>query len=121
MNQPLALIIEDDSRLALIFAEALRNAGYVPEIVGDGRTAETRLQEVVPTLILLDLHLPYLSGDNLLPQIRANEHLAGCVVVLATADAILAETHRSDADLVLLKPISFSQLRDLAIRLRPSQ
>ncbi|MEW5959574.1 MAG: hypothetical protein AB1801_17760 [Chloroflexota bacterium] len=33
--------------------------------------------------------------------------------MLATADPLLAETLRAEADLVLLKPISFNQLRDL--------
>jgi DNA-binding response OmpR family regulator len=119
MSQTTALIIEDDSRLAAIFAEALRLAGYEPEIVGDGRTAQTRLQTATPTLILLDLHLPQIDGRTLLHDMRANERLKESLIVLATADAILAEELRSEADLVLLKPISFSQLRDLATRLNP--
>lgn len=119
MSKPLALIIEDDSRLALIFAEALRKADYDPEIMNDGRVAQARLKEVVPSLILLDLHLPQISGDLLLHEIRADKRLVDSIIVLATADAVLAEELRPQADLVLLKPISFSQLRDLAARLHP--
>ena len=119
MNEALALIIEDDERLAMIYGEALRIAGFVPEIVRDGRDAQTRLQEVVPVLILLDLHLPHIPGDELLRQIRADARLENTLVVLVTADAIMAEELRADSDLVLLKPISFNQLRDLASRLHP--
>lgn len=62
----------------------------------------------------MDLHLPQVSGKDILTDIRANEHLTQTKVILATADPILAETLRPNADLVLIKPISFSQLRDLA-------
>jgi DNA-binding response OmpR family regulator len=121
MSRASALIIEDDGRLAAIFAEALRLAGYEPEIVNDGRIAQTRLQTLTPILILLDLHLPGVDGRTLLHEMRANERLQDCLIILATADAILAEELRAEADLVLLKPISFSQLRDLATRLNPQE
>lgn len=119
MEKPLALIIEDDSRLAMVFVEALRYANYQVEVVEDGREAQTRLQELQPNLILLDLHLPHVSGALLLKQIRADERIKQCTVILTTADAVLADALRHEADLVLLKPISFTQLRDLAVRLYP--
>ncbi len=103
----------------MIYAEALRSAGFIPEIARDGLIAQTRLREVVPVLILLDLHLPHVSGDELLRSIRADSRLENSVVMLATADALMAEALRAESDLVLLKPISFNQLRDLASRLHP--
>jgi DNA-binding response OmpR family regulator len=119
MKNPFALIIEDDLNLATIFAEALRMAEFEIEIVRDGQAALTRLAEITPTVVILDLHLPYVSGQTILQQIRADERLAKTRVMLTTADASRAESLRGEADLVLLKPISFFQLRDLAKRLRP--
>ncbi len=119
MTSPLALIIEDDPKLATIFAQALKMAEFKTEIVSDGQAARERLKETVPSVVVLDLHLPHVSGKELLQDIRANEKLVNTRVMLATADPLMAETLRMDADLVLLKPISFSQLRDLAKRLRP--
>jgi len=40
-------------------------------------------------------------------------------VVVTTADAIMGEQVRESADFVLIKPISFGQLRDLTARLNP--
>jgi len=114
-----ALIIEDEQKLANIFAEALRMAEFETEIVRDGDTALTRLAETNPSLVVLDLHLPHVSGREILQQIRTDERLAQTRVMLATADPLMADTLRDDADLVLIKPISFGQLRDLATRLRP--
>jgi two-component system cell cycle response regulator DivK len=120
MTNPFALIIEDDPRLAHIFAEALRIAEFEVEIVQDGKAALGRLAATTPTVVVLDLHLPHLSGADILTQIRADQRLAETRVIVATADAMRAEPLRNKADLVLLKPISFHQLTTLARRLRPA-
>lgn len=121
MNEPLALIIEDDEDLAEIFGQALTAAGYTTEIIRDGLAAQLRIKEVVPAVITLDMHIPQVSGDHLLQQIRADDRLAKTRVVVTTADAIMGENARGAADLVLIKPITFSQLRDLSSRLRPRE
>lgn len=65
------------------------------------------------------MHLPNVSGNILLKQIRADERLKKTRVVVATADAQMGESLRGEADLVLIKPITFTQLRDLSFRLHP--
>ncbi|MEM7346507.1 MAG: response regulator [Chloroflexota bacterium] len=119
MKQPFALIIEDDPKLATIFATALESAEFKTEIAADGQTALERLGATTPSVVVLDLHLPHISGRNLLYKIRADERLTDTQVMIATADPSMAEGLRDEADLVLIKPISFGQLRDLAARLRP--
>lgn len=119
MSKPLALIIEDDPKLGDIFTFALEAADFATELIADGELASRRLTEVVPTVIVLDLHLPNVSGEALLQQIRADIRLTQSHVMLATADARLAEYLRHQTDLMLLKPISPAQLRDLARRLHP--
>lgn len=114
-----ALIIEDDRRLATIFAEALKTVEFEIEIVQDGHTALARLAEVIPSVVILDLHLPKVSGPDILHQIRLDPRLTQTRVMVVTADSALADSLEDEADLVLLKPASFAQLRDLAARLRP--
>jgi two-component system cell cycle response regulator DivK len=119
MNARFAMIIEDNEDLAIIFAEALQAAGFDTGIIQDGDTALARLETSVPNIIILDLHLPHVSGEDILKRIRADERLAGTRVIIATADPRMADMLKDRADLVLLKPISFGQLRDLAARLSP--
>jgi CheY-like chemotaxis protein len=69
-------------------------------------------------VIILDLHLPHVSGGKILGVIRQTESLAQTQVIITTADATLAAALRQPSDLVLIKPISFLQLRDLAKQLR---
>ena len=117
----LALIIEDDEDLANIFAEALRGIGYEVELVADGRVAQERLKNGAPPfLILLDMHLPHVSGADLLTNlIKRDERFANTMVIITTADARMGDTYGDQVDFVLIKPISFVQLRDLTSRLMP--
>ena len=114
----LALIIEDDADLATIFAEAIKTAGFEAHTVRDGKTALAQLAATAPSIVVLDLHLPNVSGMDILKYIRADARLAKTRVILTTADARMADMLQGQADLVLVKPISFGQLRDLAARLR---
>lgn len=120
MPNPLALIIEDEQTLADLFATALQRAEFDTEVYHDGQEALTRLGEIVPDVIVLDLYLPNVSGRTILEYVRSEERLSQTRVLLATADAALADSLRSQVDISLLKPINFSQLRDLAWRLRPT-
>jgi two-component system, cell cycle response regulator DivK len=113
----LGLVIEDDEDLAFIFSEALENADYQVETLRDGLSAQRRLFEVVPQLVILDMHVPIISGEDILKQIRSDERLHNTVIVMATADARLGEAYTDIADFVLIKPIAFTQLRDLTARL----
>lgn len=117
-SKPLAFVIEDDEDLATIFAEALQAAGYRIEIIQDGDEALRQLRAVVPEIIILDLHLPQVSGAEIVSQIRADTRQADTRIIIASADAQMADSLHDNVDLVLLKPITFSQLRDLAVRLR---
>lgn len=120
MSDPLAVVIEDHEHTATIFAAALTTAGYAAEIISNGAEAMSYLSQADPALIVLDLHLPQVSGDEILRFIREDERLKQTRVILATADPLLADSLSSDANLVLIKPISFDQLCELAKRLHPS-
>jgi CheY-like chemotaxis protein len=111
------LIIEDNSELAIIFSQALQAAGFTTGIIKDGGQALAWLAITKPDVVVLDLHLPHVSGVEILRKIRADERLADIRVIVATADSCVTQALRDQADLVLIKPVSFRQLRDLAERL----
>jgi DNA-binding response OmpR family regulator len=116
MENPLALIIEDNEDASIIFANALQEAGFESEIIRDGEKALIWLAETVPAVVVLDLGLPGVSGVEILRQIRADARLAQTHVIIATAFPDMAVGFEEKVDLVLIKPISYNQLRDLAKR-----
>lgn len=120
MSAPFALIIEDHEDSAIIFSEALKAAGFETEVAHWGDVALERLAATTPDVVVLDLYLPRVGGPDILRQIRADARLAKTRIIVATAHPQLAESLQGEADLMLIKPIGFHQLRDLAARLIPS-
>ena len=117
MKTPQALIVEDVTDLSDIFAEALTAAGYDVICLADGVAAYAYLQKNAPDLLLLDIHLPGINGDYLLQEVQQDSRFEQTKYIVVTADAYRGEELRELADLVLLKPVSYRQLRDLSGRL----
>ncbi len=118
-KKPLAIIIEDDPRLGEIYSLTLA-ADFETETITAGDVALERLSRVVPTIIVLDLNLPRVSGVEILKRIHADRRLAQTRVIVATADSNQSALLSEEADIVILKPVSPAQLRELASRLRPA-
>jgi DNA-binding response OmpR family regulator len=119
MEKPIALVIEDEYDISLIFARALQSAGYEAEIVRSGDTALVWLKAATPVLVILDLQLPRVPGTQILRYIRSEPRFADTRVIVATAYANMAATLQDRADWILIKPVNFGQLRDLAKRFSP--
>ena len=67
---PNILIIDDDAHINDIVSKALQSEGYSVSSAYSGTEALLLLSQSKPDLILLDLMLPGLSGEELLPQIK---------------------------------------------------
>lgn len=118
-NKPLALIVEDHDDSAVIAAAAVNLAGYNAEVVNSGDKALAWLDENLPELVILDLHLPRVSGTEVLRRIRADARMTAVRVIVVTAHPeSLDEEQRADA--LLCKPVGFGQLRDIAEKMRMS-
>lgn len=118
MSNNFALVIEDNADLSEIFSRALQVAGFEVEPIQDGLIAQARLKETIPNVVVLDMHLPGVDGPTLLKQIHADERLRKTRIIIATADSAKAEHYRNMATIVLIKPITFSSLRDISARLK---
>jgi CheY-like chemotaxis protein len=112
------LVVEDDVELGEVIQEVL---GMITndevEWIQDGQEALDRLQNISPGVVILDLHMPHVSGLEVLAFIRQDERLANTKVVVITADALRAKKAEEVADLVLLKPIRYTDLSQLMQRI----
>lgn len=110
MNRPGALIIEDDPQLGKIYKTALEQAGFQTDLDPTGKSFPDSISAFIPTLILLDIHLPFASGKDILLQLRSDARLADTTIIIATADLFLAKSLEKMADFVLVKPVSVARL-----------
>ncbi len=117
MSKPLVLVIEDHPDSGDIFCLTLKVAGFQTKLIDSGDEVFAWLVTKTPDVIILDVGLPRVSGADILRQIRADPRLAETPVIVATAYPKSAALLQEYADLVLVKPVSPRQLRDLAIQL----
>lgn len=67
------MIVEDNVSLADIYKTRLEILGYTCFVAYDGQTALTVIQQELPDLVLLDLMVPKIAGDQILATMRASE------------------------------------------------
>ena len=116
MTSRYGMVVEDDDDLVVIFSQALEKAGFTTQVCQSGGEALEALASAVPHMIVLDLHLPGISGVDVLDYVQSDERFADTRIIVTTADPLLADTLRDRIDLVLIKPVSYRQLQQLAER-----
>jgi CheY-like chemotaxis protein len=82
MNQ--IVIVEDDAMLAEIYTTSVTSAGYTTYVAYDGKAGLDMVKQYKPDLVLLDLMLPQMSGEEVLRAIRADEELKNTKVIILT-------------------------------------
>lgn len=106
MDSPRILLIEDDERLALLVADALRKAHYTVTLCGDGLTGEAMMREQPFDLVLLDGHLPGKDGFDVLRDTRRD--FPGRIVMLTARDDDIDQVLglEGGADDYITKPVA---------------
>ena len=69
------LIVEDDEDLRLLISEALLEKGYSVIEAENGKKAIQMLNKVSPSLILMDLEMPVMSGKELITMLNEDDQL----------------------------------------------
>lgn len=74
-NQPAlkVVVVEDNAALADIYKTRLELLGYTCFTAADGEQALAVIQKELPQLVLLDLMVPKIAGDQILAKMRASE------------------------------------------------
>lgn len=105
------LIVEDEDDLADALARLLADAGFVCDVARDGEEGLYRALEPGYDLIVLDLMLPGLQGQEILAELRARDRTMP-VLVLTARDTLADRVHLLDsgADDYLVKPFEPAEL-----------
>jgi CheY-like chemotaxis protein len=114
------LLVEDDFDVREALVETLREEGYRVDCAGDGLQALEYLRAGGrPSLILLDLMMPRMSGSEFRLTQMADPALRHLPVVLLSADGRMDEKARAlEVDGAIRKPIDLDELFAVIERVR---
>jgi two-component system phosphate regulon response regulator PhoB len=79
------LLIEDERDLTQVLTYNLQKEGYETTVALDGQEGLRKAQTLLPDLIILDLMLPVLSGDEVLRELKAGERTREIPIIILSA------------------------------------
>ena len=91
-------IVEDDRSIREELAELLRNSGYEAEYLTDFSNSKAKILSAKPDLILMDINIPDLNGEQLLKEIRSETDTPVIMVTSRTSetDEVLSMSYGAD-------------------------
>jgi two-component system, OmpR family, response regulator RegX3 len=112
---PRILVVEDEESLADSVRYNLEREGYSVAVAADGRKALERFRSDGPSLVILDLMLPEMSGLDVCRQIRQISNVPIIMVTAKDSEADKVSGLELGADDYVTKPFS---VRELVSRVR---
>lgn len=106
-RNPLILVVEDDPSVQSLMRYLFEAEGYDVVIARDGLEGLVKMELQHPSLMILDLMMPNVSGERVLQEIRADDRLKNVPIVVVSGrhdvhesfDAVLGEAN------VFTKPV----------------
>lgn len=103
------LIVEDEIDLRESLRDVLEDEGYQVMVAGDGREAMAHLSSLRPCVVILDLIMPIMTGNEVYDAMQADPTLATIPVIVATSDP-----SRSPSGVpIMKKPVNVTRLIEL--------
>jgi CheY-like chemotaxis protein len=105
------LIVDDDADIRELMKIVLESEGYRVNVASDGLDALEQLQSGTrPSLILLDLMMPRMDGEQFLKEIRSTRSSRTPVVIMSGHAAAQRKADELHAVYCLMKPVECSEL-----------
>jgi CheY-like chemotaxis protein len=114
-SQRVVLIVDDSPMITKVVGAVVSAMGHHVVEVPDGAQALMTVETLPPDLIFLDLHMPEMSGLQMLARMRAMPGLAQVPVVLLTASRstdVVTKTAKYGVRDYVSKPATPARIRD---------
>ena len=109
------LVVDDEREIAAFVVDLLTEEGYAVHVVHDGASALLAIRANPPDLVLLDVAMPVMTGDEVLRELRATG-FTYLPIIIATAGLRPEQYLRIGATAILPKPFAIDQLLDTVAR-----
>ena len=104
------LVVEDEPKIADVVCSYLRRAGFESAAVASGSAALAAFERDPPSLVILDLMLPDLRGEEVCRRLRARSRVPVIMLTAKAEDADAVQGLELGADDYVTKPFSPRQL-----------
>jgi len=104
------LVVDDEQAIRHFLTTTLQGSGYIVEAVGTGQEALTAVTHRPPTLIILDLGLPGISGQQVLAELRAWSKIPVIILSAIGREQEKVDAFNAGADDYLTKPFGVPEL-----------
>lgn len=84
-KRPLVLVVEDDPALGDVIVTALKDDGLDAKLAHDGDEAMRDVDDLNPSVMVLDLMMPRRDGFSVLRELRADGRISRLPVIVVTA------------------------------------
>jgi len=127
LHQQRVLVVDDDAAIRNLCCLALRKEDIVTDQADDGLRALTMIGSQPYDLVLLDMHMPGLTGREVCQRLRQHPPCPNLKIILLSGEAnteYLAQEMLAGADDFLAKPFTISHLLarvKAALRLKAAQ
>jgi len=118
------LVVEDNELNLKLFCDLLRAHEFTAEPVSDAREAVERARAFEPDLVVMDIQLPHVSGDELIRRMKADPALLAIPIMAVTAYSGREDEERiraAGANAYVSKPISLSRFMEEVRSLLPME
>ena len=85
--KPAVLVIDDEDYVADMIATALSLEGYAVHVAYNGQEGLDRARSLAVDLAIVDIMMPYMSGEDLAERLRAEPHLRSVPIIMISAGA----------------------------------
>jgi DNA-binding response OmpR family regulator len=103
-------VVEDDAEILGMLQLTLELAGYEVERAADGLTALQKVRQAVPDLVILDLNMPRMGGEDFLYAWRSGFETPGVPVIVVTAASRALRAQDLGVSACFPKPFDTGQL-----------
>jgi two-component system, OmpR family, alkaline phosphatase synthesis response regulator PhoP len=113
MAKTTILVAEDQQHVRKLITYKLENNGYEVITAENGAEALVKIREIIPTLVLLDVMMPLMTGFEVLAALKQDERTKNIPVLLVTAQSKEEEILRGlelGAEDYITKPFSPNEL-----------
>ena len=110
MNPIKLLIVDDEEEFTSTLAERLRLRHYDTRVASNGEVAVGKIQEERPDIVLLDLHIPGMSGLEILTRIKAMDASIQVIILTGSVGDIAELTMKAGAVDHMIKPVDIEDL-----------